>query len=161
MNIVYGKFVDLKFVPSNQKQWLDLAEKYDKKDVILEIELEKEKRTLKQNDSLHLYYTHLAQELNNAGYTVKKVMEIKKVDIDWNEKLIKELLWRPIQEAITGKKSTTDLNKISEIDIVYDHLNRLTGEIFHIHVPFPKKKEEFNTSGLHKDLEVPIGNPSF
>jgi len=150
--IFFGRIIDLAFKPSNNKEYLDFLEKNDRRDAWVEMGIEKGKRTLPQNNALHLYFTQLARELNEAGYTVKKVMEIKKVDIDWNEKLVKELLWKPIQEAITGKKSTTDLDKSGEIDVTYEHMNRLTSEVFHIHVPFPKKeKEEFQVEVAYPD----------
>lgn len=104
------------------------------------------KRTQKQNDALHLYFTWLAQSLNEAGYTVQLVLK-QKMDLDWTPAMCKELLWRPAQEAILQKKSTTDLDKISEIDMVYDHLNRHLSEKFGLHVQFPVD-EEFQMSKI-------------
>jgi len=59
-----------------------------------------------------------------------------KVDIDWNEGRVKENLWRPIQEAILDKKSTTKLSS-DEVSIIYDTLNRALSVKFGISVQFP------------------------
>jgi len=96
-------------------------------------------RTLAQNKSYHLYFNMLAVELNNAGYSFTKVVSnenLYKMDIDWSGLLIKENLWKPIQNAILNKKSTTKLNK-EEVTRIYDNLNRYTSERMGISVPFP------------------------
>lgn len=97
-------------------------------------------RTLQQNSALHLYYMWLATELNLAGYSVQLVLK-EKMDLDFTPEMVKELLWRPAQKAILKKKSTTELKKLEEIDLIYEHLNRHLGEKFGIHVPFPTNKE--------------------
>lgn len=98
-------------------------------------------RTLAQNNAIHLYLTMLSSELNGAGYSFTKVMrtpQLYKADIDWNMELAKSNLWKPIQEAILKKKSTTQLTK-EEVTKVYDNLNRYTSERMGIGVPFPNK----------------------
>lgn len=95
-----------------------------------------EKRTGQQNRALHLYFTHLAEALNDAGYNVQLVLS-HTMDLDWTPELAKELLWRTAQQALLGKQSTTELNKQQEIDLVYSHLNRYISERFGLHVPFP------------------------
>lgn len=90
-------------------------------------------RTPTQNNALHLYFEMLAEALNEAGLDMKKMM---KADIPWNAYNVKNELWRPIQEAQLGKKSTTQLTT-KDIDKVYETLNRLLGEKKGIHVPFP------------------------
>lgn len=97
-------------------------------------------RTLSQNSALHLYFRLLADELNAAGYTVQLVLK-EKVDLDWTPHSIKELLWRPAQQALFNKTSTTKLDKLMEIDFIYDHLNRHLSEKFFVHVPFPHSTE--------------------
>ncbi len=97
-------------------------------------------RTGKQNNALHLYFMWLATELNLAGYTVQLVLK-QKMDLDWSPNSVKELLWRPAQQAILKKKSTTELSKQQDIDLIYDHLNRHLSEKFKIHIPFPVDEE--------------------
>lgn len=93
-------------------------------------------RTEQQNRALHKYLTQVADELNNAGYTVQLVLK-EKIDLDWDLNKVKELLWRPAQVALVGKSSTTKLNKQEEITKIYEHLNRHLGEKFGVHVRFP------------------------
>lgn len=92
-------------------------------------------RTLQQNKSLHLMFDMLAQELNQAGYDMRKTLK-PSIDIPWNGETVKEYLWRPVQQAQLGKKSTTELTT-KEIDLVFDTINRHLGDKFGIYVPFP------------------------
>lgn len=97
--------------------------------------MEDKKRTAQQNRALHLYFTHLSEELNNAGLDMRRTLK-PEIDIPWNSKTIKEYLWRPIQQAQIQKKSTTELNT-DEIDLVFNTLNRHLSEKFGITVEFP------------------------
>ena len=101
------------------------------------------KRTESQNSALHLYLEHVAQELNNAGFPIKATLSHYKVDLDWDARSCKELLWRPIQIALLGKTSTTTLRKQQDIDRVYEHINRfLSSEPFCLHIPFPNNPDK-------------------
>lgn len=97
------------------------------------------KRTILQNKSLHLYLRLLSEALNDAGLDMKKVLK-PTIAISWNEKNAKEYLWRPVQEALLLKKSTTELST-DEIDKVYQELNRHISEKFGIHVAFPSEED--------------------
>lgn len=90
-------------------------------------------RTIQQNRALHKFYDLVSKELNDKGLTVAKTI---KADIIWSQSSVKEVLWKPIQEAVLKKKSTTELNK-DEIDKVYDVINMALGQRFGIHIPFP------------------------
>ncbi|WP_201353834.1 hypothetical protein [Hydrogenimonas urashimensis] len=93
-------------------------------------------RTIKQNAAMHLYFTMVADALNEAGLDMKQVI---KADVPWSPSSVKEVMWKRLQKAMLGKESTTKLKK-EEIDKVYDVMNRLLGEKFGIHVPFPSKE---------------------
>lgn len=150
MTVFQGKIKNLTLRPSNQQEWLDYLEKNDDKSVWWNIERETGVRTPKQNDSLHLYFEMLAKELNDAGLDMKKVLE-PSVDIEWTKENIKEYIWRPLQIDITGKKSTKDLDKATEITKIWETLNRHLSQRFKVSVPFPtNKKEEF---------DIPIAYP--
>ena len=90
-------------------------------------------RTLQQNKALHKYFSLVSEALNDKQLTVKTII---KADIEWNPLSVKEMLWKPIQEAVLHVKSTTELKR-HEIDDVYDTLNRALALKFGIHVPFP------------------------
>lgn len=92
-------------------------------------------RTLKQNAALHLYFTQLAEALNDAGYDMRKTIK-PGLDIPWTPEDIKEHIWRPVQISQTGKKSTAKLETI-EIDQIYDIVNRAIAERTGVHIPFP------------------------
>lgn len=95
------------------------------------------KRTGQQNRALHLWLTMLANELNEAGLSAQLVLK-EKMELIWTPAMCKELLWRPAQRALFKKKSTTQLNKQQEIDLIYNHLARHLGEKFGLEVPdFP------------------------
>jgi hypothetical protein len=110
------------------------------------------KRTIDQNSALHLYCAHVAQELNGAGWSIKKALAYYKVDLDWDMMSVKELIWRPIQIALLGKKSTSDLNKSQDITQVYEHINRfLSNPPFSIHVPFPNNPDKAGSKTAQPD----------
>lgn len=98
-------------------------------------------RTYRQNRALHLWLRMIAEELNSGGYNVNVVMK-QRMEIDWTPELVKELLWRPTQKIILGKKSTTSLKKTEDIDKIYDHLNRHLGEKFGVYVGWPHFESE-------------------
>lgn len=64
-------------------------------------------RTSKQNNALHKFLQDLADTLNEAGLDMKTVLK-PEVDIPWSQNSAKEFLWRPIQQVMTGKDSTTE-----------------------------------------------------
>ena len=63
------------------------------------------------------------------------------IDIPWDRERIKEFLWRPIQVAMTGKASTTELNTVEPSEI-YAVLDRHLGEKFGIHIPWPNNEDQ-------------------
>jgi len=109
-------------------------------------EAEEEKtRTLEQNSALHQYFKMLAKDLNDAGYDVPTTLKtlFTKLGLPWNERLVKEMLWKAIQEDILGKKSTTKLNT-TEVNEVYQALSRGLAERLGVSTPFPDRfNEEF------------------
>lgn len=90
-------------------------------------------RTVKQNAAMHKFFSLTAEQLNDKGLDMKTVI---KADVPWSMEAVKNYMWRPIQKAILDKESTTKLKK-DEIDLIYNTMNRLLGEKFGIHVPFP------------------------
>lgn len=95
----------------------------------------RKQRTPTQSAALHLYLERLAEALNDAGYDMKKTLK-PGVDIPWTKEMAKEFLWKPIQEAMTGKSSTTELNTCEPSDI-HLVLSRHIGEKFGVYVSWP------------------------
>lgn len=96
-------------------------------------------RTLSQNAALHKYCQDVANELNEAGLDMRKVLK-PGISIPWSKNSVKRHLWRPIQEAMFDKLSTTKLES-KEVSEVYEVLNRHMAEKFGISVEFPSKGE--------------------
>mgnify|MGYP003659667311 CR=1 FL=1 len=96
-------------------------------------------RTLLQNKSLHKYFKNLAIALNAGGQEYKFQKFFKSsVDIPWTMELVKQLIWKPVQEAMINKSSTVDA-KTTDYVKVYDVLNRHLSENYGIHVAWPDK----------------------
>lgn len=92
-------------------------------------------RTIRQNRAIHLLFDMLAKELNENGLDMRKTLK-PSIDIPWTGESVKEHLWRPIQEAQVGKRSTTELTT-KEIDAIFLTINRHLGERFGIVISFP------------------------
>lgn len=136
-------------LPRLYQQYL---EKYkDGTRFIVTVEKKTSRRTLSQNNALHLWFQLLADALNDAGYSIQHVIKFFTVELSWTKDSVKEILWRTTQKALLKKKSTTELNKQEDIDTVWEHLNRSLGEKLSIHVPFPvdenrQKEKQYVTS---------------
>jgi len=85
---------------------------------------EKKQRTKAQNRAFHKYFTDLADELNEKGLDMKKVLK-PEIDITWTSSSVKEYLWRATQKIMFNKESTTELNT-DEITKIYEVINRFT-----------------------------------
>lgn len=109
-------------------------------------------RTKLQNSALHLYCKLLADALNDAGLDMKKVLT-KKPDIPWTKYSVKEYLWRPIQDAMTGKESTVDQNRI-DYNKIHKVLDRHLLEKFSISVEWPVREGD----GIRRSLQEPEQN---
>lgn len=96
---------------------------------------ERKQRTGQQNRALHKYCSMLSDALNDAGYDVRTTLK-QDFEIPWNQRLIKELIWRPVQEAIAGVESTTELNTVDPSEI-YEVINRHMAEKFGVSISWP------------------------
>jgi len=104
---------------------------------------EEKQRTLLQNRALHLFFRLLADELNNAGLDMRKTLK-QSIDIPWTDKNIKEFIWRPIQEAMLLKKSTTEMNT-GDMTKIWEVINKNIGEKFGVEVPpIPSQEQTEN-----------------
>lgn len=100
--------------------------------------MDDKKLTRSQQNALHLFYEQLAKEMNENGITLKQALAKFNLEVPATKHAVKEYLWRPLQEAITGKYSTTELLKQREIDQIYDSLNKFFAENLHLQIPpFP------------------------
>ena len=94
-------------------------------------------RTQTQNKSLHLFCEMLANILNDGGIDFRVFIK-EGYPVPFNDMLVKEYIWRPIQKAITGKESTIKPAP-HEYALIYDAVN--TKMVEHgIYVPWPCKE---------------------
>lgn len=101
-------------------------------------------RTSLQNNALHLYLSQVAEALAREGHTMQDVTKaIRRAEIRPTMAALKEVVWRPLQEIILAKKSTTELSK-QDIDPVYEAMNKWLGQEFGIHVPFPNDEDKIS-----------------
>ncbi len=94
-------------------------------------------RTLQQNKSLHLYCEMVAEALNDAGFDMRRTLK-HDVEIPWTKDTVKDYLWRPIQEALLQKESTTELDT-AEPSKVYEILSRHLAQKLGISVVWPDR----------------------
>lgn len=96
--------------------------------------------TRPQQNAMHLYFERLAEALNDAGFDVRIFLQkAPRLNIPWTKELVKENLWKPIQKAMEGKASTTELEKI-EVDGIYKVLDQKISELTGVHVEFPSEE---------------------
>lgn len=104
--------------------------------------MEEHQRTDLQNNAIHLYLEWVARELQNGGHTMQDVCKvITKVEIIPTKENVKEIIWREIQRAMFGKKSTTELSK-HEVGQVYEVMSQFLAREFKIDLPFPNDPDE-------------------
>lgn len=84
---------------------------------------------------MHLMFKMLADELNENGLTMQKVLK-PGIEIYWTPEACKTYLWKPVQEAMFNKKSTTELDT-RQVDQVFEVINKHIGEKFGLTIEFP------------------------
>jgi len=94
-------------------------------------------RTPNQNKSMHLYLTMLADELNAAGYDMRKVITMP---IRATGENLKETMLKPIMNSLfPDVESTTELTTIQMMD-VYEVMNAATAERLKVSIEWPSKE---------------------
>jgi len=99
------------------------------------LERETKRRTKRQNSAIHVYFQLIADAFQEAGIDARLAFG-KRLDVPVTPIMVKDVLWRYAQKKILGKESTKDLTT-TEIDKVYDVVNRFLSENHKIYIPFP------------------------
>lgn len=94
-------------------------------------------RTGKQNAALHVFCRLLAEALNERGITFNQFFK-EGYQVPWSGDIVKENVWRPMQRAVCGVESSTELTT-TQLSEIYDPLNDKLAD-FNIHVPWPERK---------------------
>jgi len=82
-------------------------------------------RTIQQNRSLHLLFKQLSDEAIEKGIDMREIVR-EEIPIDMTPENVK-WLWKKIQKAMYGTKSTTKMKK-EEVDKIYDMFNKILTE---------------------------------
>lgn len=91
--------------------------------------------TIPQRNALHLWFRQIANELNAAGWDMRKTLK-PGVEIPWTEDSVKTHIFKEVMKVMFDKESTNDLTtgEVSQVyEVVDRHLSQSTG----VHVPFP------------------------
>lgn len=96
-------------------------------------------RTLKENNSLHKYFTDVANSLMEHGVTVRDLLEkFKEEDVPPTGDNVKQI-WKSILRRKHSKTSTTQMthNELSSVlEDFYQKVGELTGE----NIEFPSEE---------------------
>ena len=88
----------------------------------VELKQVRESRTTQQNSSLHLYFTFIANELNDLGMEFQYFgVTGKALSMKYTPHIVKDYFWKPIQLTLFNIETTTklDTNQMNNmIDIV-------------------------------------------
>lgn len=94
------------------------------------------KRSNQENKALHVFFQNIAFELNRLGmeFTFRG---IKGMDIQttYTPDIVKEFLWKPLQNALLSKSSTTELTH-QDISMIFEILGKWFAENA-IEISFP------------------------
>lgn len=141
--IFTGRVENGKLLLADKETFNQFLTMLEGKQIELTIEEANATRTSQQNKALHKFFALVAQALEAAGYDRMKILSFAKVELPPTKDFVKYDLWAPIQQAVLGKASTTELSKKEDIDKVYDIMNRfLTEKLGLESIPFPAEPEE-------------------
>lgn len=94
------------------------------------------KRSSQENRALHVFFQNISYELNRLGmeftYRGVKGMDIQTT---YTPEIVKEFIWKPLQNALLSKSSTTELTH-SDIQMIFDILGKYFSEMG-IEIVFP------------------------
>ena len=104
----------------------------------VELTAQVKRRTSSQQAAIEVYCRELASALNDAGYDRIQFPWKEGVEIPWTQATVKEELWRPIQQAVLEKASTTRLGT-QEVNTVYEILGKKIAELTGVTLGFPSR----------------------
>ena len=86
------------------------------------------KRSSQQNRALHLLFQNIAFELNRIGmeFTYNGIKGIE-IQTTYTPEIVKEFLWKPLQNALLKKESTTKLTT-QDINMIFEILGKWFSE---------------------------------
>lgn len=104
----------------------------------LKITKKRAKRTLQQNRALHLFFKHIALNLNAMGITFNySGLKGSEMEMPYTEYLVKETIWKPIQMTLFEIESTRDLETF-HINSILDVLTNFFAK-HKVNITFPSQ----------------------
>lgn len=97
-------------------------------------------RTERQNNAMHLWFRQMAEQLNDAGYSATHPFN-DEIEVPFTEVLVKEMLYKPVIQAMFDKKSTATLSG-SQVSQAAEVLVRWLSEKKGIYTPFPQSLKD-------------------
>jgi len=97
-------------------------------------------RSAKQNNAMHVWFRQLAEQLNEAGHTMPHPFD-DDFELSFTEVRVKEILFKPIIEAMYDKKSTAKLTT-KELSDAAEELIRYLSEHKGVYVPWPQTMKD-------------------
>lgn len=95
---------------------------------IIEYKKRRRTRSIRQNSSLHLYFTMISEQLNELGLQFQyEGLKGMTLEMRYTPELVKNFIWRPIQVAMFEIESTTDINTL-QINEIIDVITSFFGE---------------------------------
>lgn len=101
---------------------------------------------------MHKLFTMLATELNTLGLDMKVIMK-PSYEIWWTPEAVKTHLWKPLQKAMYGKESTTELTT-GEVSKVYEQLAHIIGQKHGVEISFPSYEETENYLNSYEETNL-------
>ncbi len=131
---------------TSHKQGAENASKYlnyaIKRGLVIDQKIVKNTRTNQQNRALHLYYKLVAEALLEVGYDFHYTnpMTGEIMSVPYDKDLVKDRIWRPLQEELFKIESTKELTT----PMINDILTVLTPWLSKINklVKFPNKFDQ-------------------
>ena len=86
------------------------------------------KRSTQQNKALHVLFQNISFELNRLGheFTFKGIKGMD-IQITYTPEIVKEFIWKPLQNAMLSKSSTTELTT-QDIEAIFMILGKWFAE---------------------------------
>lgn len=123
------------WIPANVEsaQWLENQTR-------IKLSAEHQKRTTKQNNSLHKYLQQVEAECKERGLDARKFFR-PEVEIPITAAMLKNDAWRPIQRAMFDIESTTDLST-TQMQQVYEVFARHLAQSHDIAIEWPCRETQ-------------------
>jgi len=129
------------WVITNEFQRKQLIEAINEKDFGefgFNVQIKTGQRTLAQNNSMHQFFSLLANELTDAGLDMRTTLKAD-TELPWDAQMVKRFIWLPVMKALTNKTSTAKLDR-KEVSEIYEVIARHMAQTHSIMCPFPSNE---------------------